>query len=100
MSQQDKDEKIALQQMVIDSLTTRLKDQEQSNQELQATMADLRSLVANLQETINEFKRQCFGCHRSGKASYITASNGNDYIVRCKRRKYDEAVSCGQCNYR
>ena len=61
MSQQDKDEKIALQQMVIDSLTTRLKDQEQSNQELQATIADLRSLVANLQETINEFKRQFFG---------------------------------------
>ena len=61
MSQQDKDEKIALQQMVIDSLTARLKDQEQSNQELQATIADLRSLVANLQETINEFKRQFFG---------------------------------------
>lgn len=57
-----------LLKMIIETQDARLKDQEKYQEQLLATIDDLRSVVANLEETISELRRQIFGI-RSEKTS-------------------------------
>lgn len=57
--------------MIIESQAARLAEQEATIKELRATIDELRTLKANLEETLNEFKRQFFGI-RSEKTSHAS----------------------------
>ena len=57
-----------LLKMVIETQASRIRDQEETIKELRAMVDELRSLKANLQETLEEFRRQFFGV-RSEKTS-------------------------------
>ena len=57
-----------LLQMIIDTQASRIKDQEETIKELRIMVEELRSLKANLEETLDEFRRQFFGV-KSEKAS-------------------------------
>lgn len=61
-------EKELLLQMVIDTQASRIKDQEETINELRIMVDELRSLKTNLEETLEEFRRQFFGV-KSEKAS-------------------------------
>ena len=54
-------EEIELLKMVIETQSSRIQEQEETIKELKATVAELRSLKANLEETLEEFRRQFFG---------------------------------------
>lgn len=47
--------------MVIETQASRISEQEALISELRDTITELRSLKANLEETISEFRRQLFG---------------------------------------
>ena len=55
------EEQIRLLNMVIETQASRISEQEALISELRDTITELRSLKANLEETINEFRRQLFG---------------------------------------
>ena len=57
-----------LLKMVIETQASRIRDQEETIKELRAMVDELRSLKANLEETLEEFRRQFFGV-RSEKTS-------------------------------
>ena len=57
-----------LLQMVIETQASRIKDQEETIKELRSMVNELRSLKANLEETLEEFRRQFFGV-KSEKSS-------------------------------
>ncbi len=74
MEQGNRDEQIRLMQMVIEQQNLQIQMQEKRMAEKDAMIADLRALVgelqslkANLEETLEEFRRQLFGV-RSEKA--------------------------------
>ena len=46
---------------IIETQASRIKEQEETIHELRETVAELRSLKANLEETLEEFRRQFFG---------------------------------------
>ena len=50
-----------LLKMVIETQASRIKEQEATIQELRIMVDELRSLKANLEETLEEFRRQFFG---------------------------------------
>ena len=50
-----------LLKMVIETQASRIKEQEETIKELRLMVDELRSLKANLEETLEEFKRQVFG---------------------------------------
>lgn len=54
-------EQIRLLNMVIETQASRISEQEALIKDLQETVAELRSLKANLEETLEEFRRQLFG---------------------------------------
>ena len=55
------EEENKLLKMIIETQASRISEQEELIKELRATVADLRSLKANLEETLREIKRQLFG---------------------------------------
>lgn len=57
-----------LLQMVIETQASRIKEQEETIKELRSMVNELRSLKANLEETLEEFRRQFFGV-KSEKSS-------------------------------
>ena len=57
-----------LLKMVIETMEARIKEQEKHQEQLLDTIDELRSVIANLEETIEELRRQIFGV-RSEKAS-------------------------------
>ena len=70
-----------LLKMVIETQASRIKEQEATIRELRIMVDELRSLKANLEETLEEFRRQFFGVS-SEKTS-------------AKAKPDDEAESCG-----
>ena len=62
-----------LLKMVIETQASRIKEQEETIKELRLMVDELRSLKANLEETLNEFRRQFFGI-KSEKTSPEPAS--------------------------
>lgn len=50
-----------LLKMIIETQASRIKEQEQTISELREMVSELRSLKANLEETLEEFRRQLFG---------------------------------------
>ena len=54
-------EEITHLKTIIDMQASRIKEQEETIHELREMVAELRSLKANLEETIEEFRRQFFG---------------------------------------
>lgn len=68
MSVQEENE---LLKMVVETQASRLKDQEETIKELRLMVNELRSLKANLEETLEEFRRQFFGI-KSEKTSQNT----------------------------
>ena len=58
MSQSNENE---LLKMVIETQASRIKEQEETIRELRIMVDELRSLKANLEETLEEFRRQFFG---------------------------------------
>lgn len=57
-----------LLQLVIETQASRIKEQEETIKELRIMVDELRSLKANLEETLEEFRRQVFGV-KSEKSS-------------------------------
>ena len=57
-----------LLKMVIETQASRIADQEATIKELRSMVDELRSLKANLEETLEEFRHQFFGV-RSEKTS-------------------------------
>ena len=51
----------ALLKMIIETQASRIKEQENTIKELREMVDELRSLKANLEETLEEFRRQFFG---------------------------------------
>lgn len=60
-----------LLKMIIETQASRIKDQEKTIKELRVLVDELRSLKANLEETLEEFRRQFFGV-KSEKTSTAT----------------------------
>lgn len=54
-------EEIKLLKTIIEMQTSRIEEQEATIKELRALVDDLRSMKANLEETLEEFRRQFFG---------------------------------------
>ena len=50
----------ALLKMIIETQASRIKEQEKTIKELRKIVDELRSLKANLEETLEEFRRQFF----------------------------------------
>ncbi|MFI3238962.1 MAG: IS66 family transposase [Lachnospiraceae bacterium] len=65
-----------LLQMVIDTQASRIKDQEETIHELRVMIEELHSLKANLEETLEEFRRQFFGV----KSEKSSSSKQNETI--------------------
>ena len=62
-------EEIKLLKMVIETQASRITEQEATIKELREVIDELRSVRANLEETIDEFKRQIFGISSEKTAS-------------------------------
>lgn len=71
------EEQIRLLNMVIETQASRISEQEALISELRDTITELRSLKANLEETINEFRRQLFGV-RSEKTHAAKQPDGQE----------------------
>lgn len=54
-------EELKLTKMLVESQASRIREQEETIKELHAVIDELRSVKANLEETLEEFKRQFFG---------------------------------------
>ena len=72
-----------LLKMVIETQASRIKEQEETIKELRLMVDELRSLKANLEETLEEFKRQVFGV-KSEKTSSEPASKEETKTVPVK----------------
>lgn len=72
-----------LLKMVIETQASRIADQEATIKELHAMIDELRSLKANLEETLEEFRRQFFGV-RSEKTSGIPKDETEKKTVTVK----------------
>ena len=72
-----------LLKMVIETQSSRIKEQEETIKELRLMVDELRSLKANLEETLEEFKRQVFGV-KSEKTSSEPASKEETKTVPVK----------------
>ena len=71
------EEQIKLLNMVIETQSSRINEQEQLIQDLRETISELRSLKANLEETLEELRRQLFGTKSEGSRKRNTvADNG------------------------
>ena len=55
------EEQIRLLNMVIETQASRISEQEVLIKDLRETIVELRSLKANLEETLDELRRQLFG---------------------------------------
>ena len=62
-------EEIKLLKMVIETQASRITEQEATIKELREVIDELRSVRANLEETIDEIKRQIFGISSEKTAS-------------------------------
>ena len=62
-------EEIKLLKMVIETQASRIAEQEATIKELREVIDELRSVRANLEETIDEIKRQIFGISSEKTAS-------------------------------
>lgn len=69
------EEQIKLLNMVIETQSSRINEQEQLIQDLRETISELRSLKANLEETLEELRRQLFGTKSEGSRKRNTASD-------------------------
>lgn len=82
MSAQSENE---LLKMVIETQASRIKDQEETIKELRTMIDELRSLKANLEETLSEFRRQFFGVKSFKKgevpSAFIPHSPASAYAV-------------------
>ncbi|MBR5317531.1 MAG: IS66 family transposase [Lachnospiraceae bacterium] len=72
-----------LLKMVIETQASRIKEQEETIKELRLMVDELRSLKANLEETLEEFRRQVFGV-KSEKTSPKSASKEETKTVPVK----------------
>ena len=72
-----------LLKMVIETQASRIKEQEETIKELRLMVEELRSLKANLEETLEEFRRQFFGV-KSEKTSPKSASGEETKTVPVK----------------
>ena len=72
-----------LLKMVIETQSSRIKEQEETIKELRLMVDELRSLKANLEETLEEFRRQVFGV-KSEKTSPEPASKEETKTVPVK----------------
>lgn len=72
-----------LLKMVIETQASRIREQEETIKELRLMVDELRSLKANLEETLEEFRRQFFGV-KSEKTSPKAASKGETKTVPVK----------------
>ena len=72
-----------LLKMVIETQASRIKEQEETIKELRLMVDELRSLKANLEETLEEFRRQFFGI-KSEKTSSKSASGEETKTVPVK----------------
>ena len=72
-----------LLKMVIETQASRIKEQEETIKELRLMVEELRSLKANLEETLEEFRRQFFGV-KSEKTSSKSASKEETKTVPVK----------------
>ena len=54
-------EENTLLKTIIETQASRIKEQEETIHELRKMVAELQSLKANLEETLEEFRRQFFG---------------------------------------
>lgn len=80
MSHEDENK---LLKMVIETQASRIAEQEATIKELQSMVDELRSLKANLEETLEEFRRQFFGI-RSEKISSKKEDEGEKKTVQVK----------------
>ena len=72
------EEQIKLLNMVIETQSSRINEQEQLIKDLRETISELRSLKANLEETLEELRRQLFGTKSEGSRKRNTvADNGS-----------------------
>nr|WP_308624519.1 IS66 family transposase [uncultured Eisenbergiella sp.] len=83
MSAQSENE---LLKMVIETQASRIKDQEETIKELRTMIDELRSLKANLEETISEFRRQFFGVksERTSNKEETVESDDKKESIRVK----------------
>ena len=72
-----------LLKMVIETQASRIKEQEETIKELRNMVDELRSLKANLEETLEEFRRQFFGV-KSEKTTSKTGSKEETKTVPVK----------------
>ena len=72
-----------LLKMVIETQASRIADQEATIKELRSMVDELRSLKANLEETLEEFRRQFFGV-RSEKTSASKKEEAEKKTVQIK----------------
>ena len=72
-----------LLKMVIETQASRIREQEETIKELRLMVDELRSLKANLEETLDEFRRQFFGV-KSEKTSPKSASKEETKTVPVK----------------
>ena len=72
-----------LLKMVIEAQASRIKEQEETIKELRNMVDELRSLKANLEETLEEFRRQFFGV-KSEKTTSKTGSKEETKTVPVK----------------
>lgn len=56
--------------MIIETQASRIKEQEQTISELREMVRELQSLKANLEEILEEFRRQLFGTKSEKTTSY------------------------------
>ena len=67
-----------LLKMIIETQASRIKDQEETIKELRTMIDELRSLKVNLEETLDEFRRQFFGV-KSEKTSNTKETISEDH---------------------
>ena len=87
-------EQIRLLNMVIETQASRISEQEALIKDLQETVAELRSLKANLEETLEEFRRQLF-CTKSEKTREVNKTADKDEEKKPVRVKaHDRKPKC------
>ena len=91
MSQSNENE---LLKMVIETQASRIKEQEATIRELRIMVDELRSLKANLEETLEEFRRQFFGVS-SEKTS--AKAKLNDESESCEEKELNEEEQENSC---
>ena len=77
------EDEIKLLKMVIETQASRIADQEATIKELRSMVDELRLLKANLEETLEEFRRQFFGV-RSEKTSASKKEEAEKKTVQVK----------------